>query len=201
MRRWVETHGGSGGGGSDPALAGRVTAAEADIDALQAADVAFAAADSSLDTRLDTAEAALVSLDSRVDTLEADPGYTAPTRTTALATTSSLANGASESLTATLAKGYRLYSISTSRPARVRVYTTTAARTADAARTAAEDPAADAGVVLDYVTTDTSVHSLSPMVDGASLEASPSSSIPLSVTNNGTTGTVTVTLVWIQTEA
>lgn len=124
----------------------------------------------------------------------------APARTTAQVTTGSLANGASEDVTFTLAKGYRIISITTSRAARVRVYTTAAARTADASRATTADPAADAGVILDYVTSDTSAHSLSPQADGSSLESSPSASISASVTNMGSTGTVTVTLTYLATE-
>ena len=37
---------------------------------------------------------------------------------------------------------------------------------------------------------------LSPMVLGASMESTPSASIPVSVTNNGSAGTVTVTVIW-----
>lgn len=123
-------------------------------------------------------------------------------RTTASATTSSLAATAEDSTTTiALAVGYRLYSIQTSRPARVRLYATAAAKTADAGRVLGVDPAADAGVVLDYVTPNTSVHSLSPFVDGANLEASPSSTISMSVTNkDSSTGTVAVTLSYLRTE-
>lgn len=124
-------------------------------------------------------------------------------RALATATTSSLALGASDSTTTiAMSCGYRLYSISTSRPARVRLYTTTAARTADLGRVIGTDPASTAGVVLDFVTTAASTtYSLSPLVDGADLEGTPSANIPMTVTNNDTsTGTVTVTLNWLQTE-
>lgn len=70
----------------DAALAGRVTTAETDIAALEAADVALdgrldtaetditalEAADVSLDGRLDTAETTITALDGRLDTAEAD---------------------------------------------------------------------------------------------------------------------------------
>jgi hypothetical protein len=84
----------------------------------------------------------------------------------------------------------------------VRLYETAAARTADLARPVGTDPAADAGVTLDYVTTAAgAVYPLSPLVDGADLDASPDASIPMTVTNNDTTtGTVTVTLVWLRQE-
>lgn len=129
------------------------------------------------------------------------PGSGLALRLTAEATTSSLANGATDSTTTIpLAVGFFLYSIQTSRPARVRLYTTPTARTADLARSVAEDPEDDAGVILDYVTADTDAHSFGPLVPGASLEVPPSASIAMSVTNNGTTGTIDVTLVYLATE-
>lgn len=127
----------------------------------------------------------------------------ANTRATAIATTSSLAAGATDSSTTiALSKGYILYSIMTDRPARVRLYETAAALTADASRPRGVDPASNAGVVLDYVTPAAStVYPLSPVVTGFNNESTPSSSISMSVTNNDTaTGTVTVTLIWLRVE-
>jgi hypothetical protein len=125
-----------------------------------------------------------------------------PSRTTATATTSSLAAGATDSTTTiTLAVGYRLLAVQTSRPARVRLYTTTSKRAADLSRPAGTDPTSDAGCMFEYVTPDTAVHTLSPLVDGASMESTPSTAIAMSVTNNDTaTGSITVTLTWVRTE-
>lgn len=123
-------------------------------------------------------------------------------RASIAATTASLAPAAVDSATAiTLGKSFRLYSIQTSRPARVRLYATAAAQTADAGRGIGSDPNSDAGVILDYVTADTSVHSLSPLVDGANLESSVSASISMSVTNQDvSTGTITVTFNTLREE-
>jgi hypothetical protein len=123
-------------------------------------------------------------------------------RKTATHTTSSLANNASEQSTISMATGYRLLKISTSVAARVEIYTTAAAQTADASRAVGTDPGVGAGVILDYVTTSGLLTAeLSPMVDGFSLESSPSTSISLTTTNlSGSTGTVTVTLTYIRTE-
>lgn len=123
-------------------------------------------------------------------------------RATASYTTASLANAASETGTITLAKTYRLLRITTDRAARVRLYTTAAKRTADAARAIGVDPTGDHGVVLDYVTTASVLAAdLSPVPGGANLETSPSSSISLAITNQGTTGTVTVTFTFLADEA
>lgn len=123
-------------------------------------------------------------------------------RASAAATTSSLAPAAVDSTTTiTLGKSFRLYSIQTSRPARVRLYATAAALAADASRGIGTDPNSDAGVILDYVTADTSVHTLSPLVDGANLESSVSASISMSVTNQDvSTGTITVTFNTLREE-
>jgi hypothetical protein len=123
-------------------------------------------------------------------------------RTTATATTSSIAAGAVDSATnVALAKTYRLLAVQTSRPARVRLYNTTAKRTADAGRAVGTDPVSDTGVMFEFVTVDTAVHTLSPLVDGTSMETVPSATIPMSVTNNDTvTGTVAVTFTWQRIE-
>ena len=117
-------------------------------------------------------------------------------RSISTATTTSLAQGAIDSTThITVAKSFTLFSVQTSRPARVRLYATVAARTADLARVVSTPPSVDAGVILDYVTTDTAVHFLNPVPFGASLEATPTASTPMSVTNNDpTSGSVVVTL-------
>jgi len=129
-------------------------------------------------------------------------GGSSAARASASATTSSLAPAAADSTTTiTLGKAYLLYSIQCSRPARVRLYDTAAHRTADLGRTAGTDPASDAGVILDFYAADTSVHSLSPLVDGANLETVPTTAISMTVTNYDTaTGTVTVTLTYLRTE-
>lgn len=91
--------------------------------------------------------------------------------------------------------------IQTSRPARVTLYETAAAMAADAARGASTKPANDAGVILDFVTTNTALHTLSPQPAGSNMETVPSINIPMRVTNlDSATGTVTVTLIAIRTE-
>lgn len=124
------------------------------------------------------------------------------TRATATATTVSLATGAADTTTAiTLSKGYVLYSIQTSRKARVTLYETAAAMAADATRAVGTDPASSAGVVFDYVTAAAATtYSLSPPPVGVNLESVPSTSISMRVTNADTTGTVVVTLIYVRTE-
>lgn len=135
----------------------------------------------------------------------ADAHYTGSgaTRATATATTVSLAPSATDtSTTITLSQGYRLYSIQTSRPARVELYDTAAQMTADATRAFGAAPDSAAGVAFDYITpAAATTYTLSPLVEGVNLESSPSAAISMRVTNmDVSTGTVTVTLVWIRTE-
>lgn len=129
--------------------------------------------------------------------------YSAPVRDTEVYTTASLDDDAEETGTVTLAKGYRLLRIETDVPARVRVYTTAAKRTADASRPIGTDPTGDHGVVLDFVTTGSLLAAdLSPTVDGWQNESTPGSSVPIAVQNlSGATDTVAVTFTYIQTEA
>jgi hypothetical protein len=123
-------------------------------------------------------------------------------RATVTATTASLARNATDSATnITLGKGYVLYSIQTSRKARVRLYLTAAARSADLPRQVKTDPASTAGVVLDYSTPGTAAYTLSPLVYGANTETVPSTTVSMAVTNTDTaTGTVAVTLVFLRLE-
>lgn len=123
-------------------------------------------------------------------------------RTTATYTTASLAAGAQEVGTIPMAKGYRLYAISTTVPARVRLYTTIGARDADLTRPVGTDPATGAGVILDYGTVATDLSDdLSPLVDGFDAKATPDGNIPIAIDNWDTaTTTVGVTLTYVRTE-
>ncbi len=96
--------------------------------------------------------------------------------------------------------GYRLLKIETDIPARVRVYDSTAARTADASRPIGTDPTGAHGVILDFVTTVSILEWwLNPVVDGYTTAGT--DSVPVAITNlSGSTDTVTVTLTWIRSE-
>ena len=130
------------------------------------------------------------------------PGTVTPSRATASLTTATLVAGETANLNITLAKGYRLLSIAASATARVRIYTTAAARTADSSRAEGSDPAWNAGVVADFVLGSADFSgALSPAVDGVNLEATPSSAIPIAVTNRSTSSAaITVTLVYLPQE-
>jgi len=116
-------------------------------------------------------------------------------------TTASLADGASEDLAFSGYKGYVLYKIETSDAAWVRLYTSEAARTADAGRLEGVDPLPGSGVVAEIITTGADTILISPGAIGFSSEASPTSAIPCTITNKaGVTTTITVTVTALQLE-
>ena len=123
-------------------------------------------------------------------------------RTEVSETTGILENGATEDIAITGAKGYVLYKIETSVAAWVRIYTTSAARTADSSRAEGVDPLPGAGVIAEVITTGAATIVMSPGVIGFNDEALATSAIALSVTNkSGSSSVVTVTLTILQIEA
>jgi hypothetical protein len=123
------------------------------------------------------------------------PGASAADLLTATYTTASLAAGGSEQGTVTLGWGYRILDVATSAPARVRLYTTTAARNADVARAVGTSPGYNAGVVMDVLTTNTATLNLAPEIIGH-LRDGTGAAIPITVTATSA-GTVTVTLTYL----
>lgn len=121
-------------------------------------------------------------------------------RTTATVTTVSLAVAEVLKSSIVLNKAYRVYSIETDGPARVRLYASVAQQTADELRGITDPLVGDHGVFLDFVTTDTVLASvLSPFVDGATFDGS--KTVPMTVTNLGVAPTtITVDLVYLETE-
>jgi hypothetical protein len=123
-------------------------------------------------------------------------------RTSITWTTGSLANNASESDDETLAKACQAYSITTDRAARVRAYSTSAHRTADAARAAGTDPTGNHGCLLDVVTTGAMLTvDLSPVVDLVNMDGTPATTIYFAITNvSGSTSTVQVSITYRKSE-
>ena len=123
------------------------------------------------------------------------------TRTTANVTTGSITNNSSADATITGFKTYALYKIQTTAASWVRLYTDTASRTADAGRLQGVDPAPDAGVVAEIVTTGADTVLMSPFVGGFNNETIPTTSIPIKVTNlSGSSTTITITLTLLSLE-
>jgi hypothetical protein len=127
-------------------------------------------------------------------------GSAAFVRDTETITTASLADDAEGTGTVTLAAGYRLLGIEVDRACRVRLYTTSTARTNDAARAVGTDvdTATDHGLVFEYVAAAAIDVDLSPLVDGM---CPTGTTVYWAIQNlSGGTSTVEVIFDWIRTE-
>ena len=123
------------------------------------------------------------------------------TRSTASGVTSSLSSGTTGNIDLTGFKGYNLYKIQVTTASWVRIYSSTAARSSDTGRTSGTDPASDAGVITEIITTGSKIVTLTPAVLGFNDETVPTSTVPIAVTNNSTVTTaITVTLTMVKTE-
>jgi len=142
----------------------------------------------------------------RADSAQAD-GVTwddaVVTRASMNFSTASLAANASENDNVTMPRQAKLYSVATNRPARVRAYSTSAHRTADASRAVGTDPTGNHGCLLDLVTTAAMLTiDLSPMVDVCNLDSpTVADTIYFAVQNLDTVaGVVTTTITYRRAE-
>lgn len=167
-------------------------------------------ADSDVDTHLNTSTATsgqVLSWDGADYAWVADQtggggGSGLQSRNTATATTSSIPDGTQVDLDITGFKSYALLSITTDRAARVRLYVSSATRTADYARPEGTDPTSDAGLIAEVITTGAETVIISPGAFGFNLEGVPTSIIPCRVTNkSGSSSAVQVDLNILQLEA
>jgi hypothetical protein len=127
---------------------------------------------------------------------------TLSTRTTRSVTTLSIANLASANATITGFTGYALLSIQTSAAAWVTVYTSSAARTADASRVITDDPVPGSGVIAEVITTGAQTQVFTPGVFGYNDETVPTTDIQIKVVNrSGSSAAITVTIKLLQLEA
>lgn len=132
----------------------------------------------------------------------------ASSRTTASVTTGSLAPSGVQTGTITLAKTFVLMYVQVSAPARVRLYATAAARTADASRGTGVAPPAGTqyGIISDLYLTTAQYFLLSPVAVGSNGDGSPASgstsnSIYYSITNIGASAAaITVTFTYLLLE-
>lgn len=125
-----------------------------------------------------------------------------PTRETVSVTTTTLTQNQAISQTVVGAKGYALYSIQVSAGAWVTVYSSVAARTADATRSVSTDPANGAGILAEIISTSATTQFFTPAVIGYSAESPPNTNIPLKIVNNtGSSTPITVTLTFLPLES
>lgn len=122
-------------------------------------------------------------------------------RQPALGSTPSIATDSVENITISGFKSYLLLSLQTSVPARVRIYTSIAARSADSSRTEATPIPINSGIIADIVTLTSATVIIAPGLVGFSSETVPATDIILAITNkSGTTQVVTTTLSILQLE-
>ena len=126
-------------------------------------------------------------------------GSALQSRTTAQVTASSLADGASVNLSITTPKAYALMKIQTSHAAWVTLYSSTTARTNDAARSETTDPAPGSGVLAEVITSGAVTQAITPGTFCFNETASETTYIKV-VNKSGSTANVTVTLTYVQLE-
>ena len=121
-----------------------------------------------------------------------------PTRTTKTTVTGGMTADQNANIIIDGFKSFALFKIETTHAAWVRLYVDTASRTADASRTELQDPAPDAGVIAEVITTGAETVKFGPGVIGW-LESG--NSISAAVKNkSGATNNVGVTLTLMQLE-
>ena len=127
-------------------------------------------------------------------------GSSLQTRTTKSVTINSMGVNATSNVAIDAFKGYALYSIETSHAAWVRVYTDSTARAADASRLETVDPAPNAGVIAEVITTAADTVNFAPAVTGYT--SGGTTSVEIAVTNkSAATANMVVTLSVLQLEA
>jgi len=124
-------------------------------------------------------------------------------RTTLTTTTSSIANGASNNILITgTGRSGLLLSVETDRAAWVVIYSSTSARTSDAARTEITDPTLGSGVLAEAITTGAQVVKMTPSTSYFNDETTTESNLYAKVTNkSGATSTVQVKVKVVPVEA
>jgi len=133
-------------------------------------------------------------------------GASLPGASTATVTTASLAAGAYQTGTLTMAKSFFSFKVVVSSAARVRLYSTAAARTADLSRSNQTPPVPGTqhGVICDLYldTSDKWTWICSPQFPGSNGDSTQSTTIYYAITNIGTVSTaITATVTYVPTES
>lgn len=133
-------------------------------------------------------------------------GGGASTLSSVAVTTSSLAANASENDALAMAKMFTIMKVTVNYPARVRLYSTSASRTADASRSNTVPPTSGTqhGVIADLYlnTSDKYTWVCSPVIPGANADSTQSTSIYAAITNLDTAARViTATIYYVSQES
>jgi hypothetical protein len=132
--------------------------------------------------------------------LQGPPGTAWGIRETATFNSAILAPYDIESGIVDIAPSFELLQVILSAPARLRIYSSIAARDNDIYRTIFTRPLVGAGVILDINATSNLSFSLDPHAHGSSMESLPSGLIAYSITNNGMTGSITASILYLRKE-
>ena len=124
------------------------------------------------------------------------------TRTTVSGTTPSIADYASANIAITGFKSYMLMAVEVDAACWVTIYTSSAARSADASRLSYQDPLPGSGVIAEVITASATTQKITPSLLGFNDEATPTDDIYLKVENqSGASAAITVTLTLLRLEA
>lgn len=142
--------------------------------------------------------------DDRLDNLERNGeggGAAAASRESIVYTTPVLAPNETYTTSINIAAGYRLLFLSTTVPARVRLYTKVEGQTADLLRLEGSRPYEGHGLIFDFVTAPYLLSAdLNPTIDGFTFDMT-SISVPLTITNKSNNAApVQITFIYIKTE-
>lgn len=122
------------------------------------------------------------------------------TRRTASITTGNLDTDQTATGAIDLAPSFEALTVEVSRRARVRLYSTSAARDADLARLVTTPPQIGQGLILEVNHIGTLRQPLDPHAHGSNLEQSPTAAIPYALTNTGPAGPITLTITYLPRE-
>jgi hypothetical protein len=112
-----------------------------------------------------------------------------------------LSANAGSNLTIAGFKGYALYSIQTSSPAWITVYSSYSARSLDSGRTIGTDPTPGTGVIAELIASSATTQLFTPAVVGFSSEVPPSTDIPIRIVNTANNiSNITVLLTLVKME-
>jgi len=128
-------------------------------------------------------------------------GSSTPSRQTFQQPTSSIADGAADTISITAFKTFALLKIQTSAAAWVTLYKDSSSRSADSGRNETTDPLPGSGVLAEVITTGAQTVALTPGVFGWNDDATPAAIIYAKVVNkSGSTQAITVTITAVKLE-
>jgi hypothetical protein len=103
--------------------------------------------------------------------------------------------GATYSGTITLPKSCSIVSITSSTTSWIRLYNSTSAQSADSSRAITTAPTSGTGLIFEV---STSSLTFNPVPFAINAQSPISTSYPIAITNNGASGTITVTITYIE---